>query len=549
MSSRARTGKRRLPNFFVGVIAIILVIAGLLLAFTKKLPFTGEGYQIKAVVANAQNIAEKSPVRIAGVEVGKVTTIEPLPDSNAAELTMTIEDNGRPIHEDARMQIRPRLFLEGNLFVDLQPGSPSAPEMESGDTIPIQQTYNSVQLDELLTALQGEVRGNLQVLLREFGNGLDRYGGAEGLQELNRSGGDAFLYTSQVNEALLGTEEGDLAGFTRNFARVAQALNKNDTQLQSLLTNLRIVTGSFAAESTALQESIRELPGVLTAADPVFTNLNASFPALRAFAVEALPGVRSTGPTIDVSLPFIRQLRALVSADELRGLTGDLRATIPSLARLTRRQIPFLEEARALSSCFTNVIIPWSADEVGNGETDGAGDPIYPVYQETGYGLVGIAGESRSGDANGQYIRVGAGGGTNTVVTGADEFGVVPFPIEGSEPNINSSRKTKFRPNIPCETQEPPDMRSQPGPGPVMMRSPGASESILTGPHRNTEFADITREAAGLWEEWMQVQSEEGPEEARREGSEYNELRQDLLEFERERMPEYLQMLREGVYE
>ena len=37
------------------------------------------------------------------------------------------------------------------------------------------------------------------------------------------------------------------------------------------------------------------------------------------------------------------------------------------------------------------------------------------VYQETAYGLAGIGGESRSGDANGQYIRVIGGGGTNTV--------------------------------------------------------------------------------------------------------------------------------------
>jgi virulence factor Mce-like protein len=548
MTSRARTGKRRLPNFVIGVIAILLVLTGLWLSFTKKLPFTGEGYQIKAVVANAQNIAEKSPVRIAGVEVGKVTTIEPLPDSNAAQLTMTIEDSGRPIHEDARIQIRPRLFLEGNLFVDMQPGSPSAPEMENGDTIPIQQTYNSVQLDQILTGLQSEVRGNLQLLLRELGDAFDRYGGAEGLQTFNRSGADAFRYTSQVNEAVLGTEEGDLAGFTRNFARVAQALNQNDTQLQDLVTNLRIVTGSFAAESGALRESISLLPGVLDQADPVFANLNASFPALRAFAVEALPGVRSTGPTIDVSLPFIRQLRALVSEDELRGLTADLRGTIPSLARLTRRQIPFLEEARALSSCFTNVIIPWSADEVGNGETDGAGDPINPVYQETGYGLVGIGGESRSGDANGQYIRVGAGGGVNTVVTNTGDVGVTPFPIEGSEPNINSSRKTPFRPNVPCENQEPPDMRSEAGPAPTSTRQPGASESLLTGPLRNSRFADITREAITLWEDWMVLQNED-PANARREGSEYAKLRDELLEFEREQMPEYLRMLNQRDFE
>ena len=43
---------------------------------------------------------------------------------------------GLPIHKDATLKIRPRIFLEGNFFVDLQPGTPSAPTIDDGDTIP-----------------------------------------------------------------------------------------------------------------------------------------------------------------------------------------------------------------------------------------------------------------------------------------------------------------------------------------------------------------------------------------------------------------------------
>ena len=546
---RARKGKRRLPNFVVGILALVLVLGGLYLSFTKKIPFTSEGYQIKAMVSNAQRIAKKSPVRIAGVNIGEVTNVEGVPESSSAIITMSIKDEGRPIREDARIQLRPRLFLEGNLFVDVQPGSPSAPELESGGVIPVEQTYNTVQLDQFLTGLQSDVRGNLQLLLKEVGDGFMKHGGAEGLRELNRTGGPAFQYTSLVNEAFLGTEAGDLAGFTKNFDRVALALNKNGPQLQDLITNLRIVTGSFAAEDDELQAAIRELPGVLDAADPVFANLNSSFPSLRAFAREAQPGVESTGPTIDASLPFIRQLRALVAPDELRGLTASLRPTIPQLAKLTRRQIPFMEKARLLSSCFTNVIIPWSNDEVGNGETDGAGDPINPVYQETGYGLVGIGGESRSGDANGQYIRVAAGGGTNTVVTPSG-VGVLPFPLEGSEPAIDSSLKTPFRQDVSCETQDPPDMRSEIGPAPTQSRLASGSESILNGSLADSGLADISREYADIYTDLTLLQQKgESPASSRKSDSEAGKLRARLLKFEREQLPEYLRMLREGVAE
>ena len=46
-----------------------------------------------------------------------------------AEVTFTVADEGLPIHKDATITIRPRLFLEGNFFLDLQPGSPSAPDL------------------------------------------------------------------------------------------------------------------------------------------------------------------------------------------------------------------------------------------------------------------------------------------------------------------------------------------------------------------------------------------------------------------------------------
>ena len=39
---------------------------------------------------------------------------------------MEIKDAALPIHEDAELKIRPRIFLEGNFFVDLQPGTPAA---------------------------------------------------------------------------------------------------------------------------------------------------------------------------------------------------------------------------------------------------------------------------------------------------------------------------------------------------------------------------------------------------------------------------------------
>jgi phospholipid/cholesterol/gamma-HCH transport system substrate-binding protein len=465
---------KRISNFTIGLIAIILTVLGFYLAFAKSIPFAGHGYQLKAVVGDAQNIRKKSPVRISGVDVGKVSSVQHLVDDNgdgqdAAVITMDIKDSARPIRQDATLQIRPRLFLEGNLFVDLHPGSPSAPELDSGAVIPETQTSSSVQFDQVLTSLQAPVRENLQIFLKEFGDALDKYGGAKGFQESFRTSPAAYKYTSQVEDALLGTQPGDLAGFVSNLDVVARELNTNSADLQGVVSNLNTVSGAFAAHQASLREAIQELPRALAVGRPALARLNRDLPVLRAFSREALPGVKAANSALDYANPWIGQLRQLISKEELRGLVADLRPTVPDLAALSHDSLPFLEEARALASCFNNVVIPWSLTPIPNqnGAADSDSDPpAAQVYQETAYGLAGVNGESPGGDANGQEFRVLGGGGPNTIAPfttpdlSGQLVGVAPFALLGSQPAKQSSAKTPFRPDVPCETQDPPDLRA-----------------------------------------------------------------------------------------
>jgi phospholipid/cholesterol/gamma-HCH transport system substrate-binding protein len=504
--------RKRLPNWAIGLILVVIVGLLSVYAFTKTLPWSDK-FTVEAVFTNAGNVRTASPVRIAGVNVGKVTSIEHLaPDdpmltaqaggegeggsqvpSTATVVEMELDEAALPLHTDATMKLRPRLFLEGNLFVDLKPGSPNAPVADDGHVFPAGQTAVAVQLDQVLTTLQADVRTDLQILLDQFGNALEKHGGSEGLRELFRSSPGAFRYTSQVNEALLGQEPHDLSDLIVNLDSTVEALGRNGSALQDLVTNLRIVLGSFAAESAALKRGIAELPGVLREGEPALASLNRAFPAVRAFAREALPGVRSTPATLDAATPFLRQLRGLVSKDELRGLTADLRPAIPDLARLSRRTIPLLNQFRSLSSCLNEVAIPWSNDNTINtsaqGDTstptiNGDGSPA-SVYEELTYGITGISSESRSGDANGPYIRVLAAGGPNTVVfpdpvQGLDDplVGLTPLPILGAMPAIDSSAKTEFRPDVACETQEPPNLESLVGEPPQQSSAPALQSSV-----------------------------------------------------------------------
>jgi hypothetical protein len=53
------------------------------------------------------------------------------------------------------------------------------------------------------------------------------------------------------------------------------------------------------------------------------------------------------------------------------------------------------------------------------------------------------------------------------VTRGRDTLaGVTPYAIEGTLPGIRSSARTPYRPGVPCETQERPNLASPLGPAP-----------------------------------------------------------------------------------
>ena len=119
----ART-RGRLTTFQAGLIALVVIVIATFFAFTKDIPFTTP-YQLKARFENAPPIQRGQAVRIAGVDVGKVAAVEPVGgDSPAVTVIMKLEESALPIHEDAEIKVRPRIFFEGNLFFDLKPGTP-----------------------------------------------------------------------------------------------------------------------------------------------------------------------------------------------------------------------------------------------------------------------------------------------------------------------------------------------------------------------------------------------------------------------------------------
>src|SRR5215213_369907 len=372
-----RVAQSRISPLQAGLIALVLILIATFLAFTKDIPFT-KPFELKATFQNSPPIQKNQAVRIAGVDVGKVSKVEPVGgDSPAVVVTMKLENDALPLHEDATVKVRPRIFFEGNLFFDIHPGSPSSPELDTGDTIPASQTSAPVQLDQVLGTLQADTRRNLQKLLEGYGGALnnkpqpgeddDQVADVKGKtagQALNQTldySPEALRGAAVVNQSLLGSDLHDLSKLVGAQQKVFAALDTHEGSLKDLITNFNTTMAALAAE----QDSLRET------ANPALDKLNAAFPPTRAWALEMVPGVRETPATITAAFPWITQTRALLRPAELQGLVDELQPAVSEFAQFTKGQFQLLPEIDLFNRCQLNVILPTGDARIDDGRAGG----------------------------------------------------------------------------------------------------------------------------------------------------------------------------------
>ncbi len=482
--------KWRPSNAMIAVIFILIFTVGPYLAFTGHVPFTSYGYELKATFSNGVNISTNSPVRIAGVDVGRVIATER--DGDATTVTFTVEGKGQPIHDDAFAAIRPRIFLEGNFFVDLSPGSPSAPELGSGDTIPVSRTSTWVQIDQVLTALQAPVRADLSRLLESYGTALTHkptaaedatqepeVRGKTAGQALNRAfrtGGDAGRYSAQVTNALLGTRPGDLSRLVAGTGRFFGALAHNEEDLKGLIVNFDTFTGALANQSASLSTTVHRLAPTLQSFHSSLVSLNQTLPPLRAWAIELKPAVEELPGWIAAGKPWLKQAVPLLSGREAGGTARLLREGIPGLAGAAQAgKAVALPQLNRISLCTTKVLVPTFNQVINDQFSTGQ-----PNYREFLYTLTDFAGWGQSFDGNGPFLRVQPGGGNllveqqnklGNLSTDKQDFANSIAPPLGTQPQLGGRPPKK--PEVRCDSNPVPDLNAglgQPGaPSPAVV--------------------------------------------------------------------------------
>jgi hypothetical protein len=122
---------------------------------------------------------------------------------------------------------------------------------------------------------------------------------------------------------------------------------------------------------------------------------------------------------------------------------------VPSLVRLNTRLVPFLHQLRALSSCTNHVLVPFAESDIPSIEEGNSGQSVRAQINRS---FVGLAGESRVNDANTPVFHI----------QGVNPFKLATGKVEPAAP-LDANMPPPHRPDVPCETQDPPNLQAPGG--------------------------------------------------------------------------------------
>jgi phospholipid/cholesterol/gamma-HCH transport system substrate-binding protein len=330
--------------------AQLLVIAGFALScfgillflwitFGGPTPFKAKPYEIKVPFQEATQLAQQSDVRISGVSVGKVQTIEQSPDGQQAMATIDIEDKYAPIPKGTRAILRTKTLL-GETYVELTPGDADGPQLHDGDILARANVAESAQLDELFRTFDARTRTAFQEWMQEGAVAISGQG--QSLSNALAEFEPAFTEFDQLFR-VLDTQRVAVQQLFSNGAITFRALRGREGELASLIRNSDAVWRTTAARNRDIEALFRAFP---TFED----EQRLTFNRLKEFAINSDPLFRQLVPAADQLSPTLIALSRF--APQAKGLFEGLEPVIDrapdgfgSLRKFLRSDFPVLLRA------------------------------------------------------------------------------------------------------------------------------------------------------------------------------------------------------------
>ena len=324
----------------LAALAVVALVIGYVIVQQQRLripileekPFT---LHAEFQTAQAVTPGQGQTVRVAGVRVGDISKVEL--DGGTADVTMDIDRKFLPVYRDATILLRPKTGLQ-DMFLELDPGSRSAGEYDEGDTVPVANTAPDINLDEILSALDGDSRAYLRMLLVGGGQGLE--GRGKDLGQLLGSLGPINRDLARLNSAV-ATRKTELSTLVHNLGQFSGRLGQEDQEIADLIDSSNSALSAIADQDLNVTQATALLPGTLqTTRDTLHQVsgyakvLKPTLASLRPFARNLTPINNSLKTLSEAGTPAVRdQIRPFVQA--ARGPVKDLKPAADQLVAAT----------------------------------------------------------------------------------------------------------------------------------------------------------------------------------------------------------------------
>jgi phospholipid/cholesterol/gamma-HCH transport system substrate-binding protein len=229
----------------IGILAVaaLALAASLIVAVGGQTGFAWQRYTVTTKFDNVQGLKAGAIVRVAGVEVGKVTDVDFSGAAVQVALSLKKEMQAR-VTTDSRASIG-SLSLLGEPIIEITPASTGTP-LKDGDFIPPGRAQG--QLSDVATSATAGL-DQATALLKDLRAGKGTFGKLFTDQQLYADI-DAFVDSAQVVAAYLSKGQGTLGILLRDPAAYRQ--------LNSSLANLQEITRKINAGEGSLGQLLKD---------------------------------------------------------------------------------------------------------------------------------------------------------------------------------------------------------------------------------------------------------------------------------------------------
>jgi virulence factor Mce-like protein len=292
----------------VGAVTVLVVVVAVFLAYQANngLPFVPT-YKLSAELPNADSLVPGNEVRIGGIRVGQIKTVDPETIDNApcpndptrqctaqvAKVNMELNQDVNPLPENSTVVVRARSAL-GLKYLEIDRGN-SSKGFQPGATVPITAAHpEPVEIDQVFNMFDDPTRVAIQTNLLEFGNALAGRG-----VDFNEAIGQLKPLVQVLTPVMrnLADPNTGLSNFVSSLSATAAEVAPVAQIQGQLFADLDTTFAAFARVSRPfIQESISRSPAAedtaiatLPTIRPLLTNTAKLFSELR-------PGFHAIAP-------------------------------------------------------------------------------------------------------------------------------------------------------------------------------------------------------------------------------------------------------------